>query len=134
MYYIVIQWFNSIDLRLPKYIKENRTQFFNDATPSWADIQPLIVENMETLLLEVHKSNEEESDPVHIGRFNLSQASSRGRNRPSKSRAAPPRSRFCKICKNSGKEEKIFKSHWVTQCNTLTQTQKKNRMYLISDN
>ena len=123
--FIVIQWLNSIDPRLPKYIKENRTQWFNDATPSWADIQPLIVENMETLLLEVHKSNEEESDPVRIGKFNLSQASSRGRNRLSKSRAAPPRSRFCDICKNSGKEERIFKSHWVTQCHTLSAASKQ---------
>ena len=53
--FIVIQWLNSIDLRFPKHIKENRTQWFNDATPFWADIQPFIVENMETLLLEVHK-------------------------------------------------------------------------------
>ena len=49
--FIIIQWLNSIDLRLPKHIKENRTHWFNDTTPSWADIQPLIVENMETLLL-----------------------------------------------------------------------------------
>ena len=42
-----------------------------------------------------------------------------------KSRAAPPPSRFCDICKNSGKEERIFKSHWVTQCNTLSAAAKQ---------
>ena len=76
---------------------------------------------METLPLEVHKCSEEESDPVHIGRFNSSQtSSSRGRSRLPWSRAVPPYSRFCEICKNSGKEEKVFKSHWVTQCNSLS--------------
>ena len=106
--FIVIQWLNSIDPRLPKHIKENRTQWFNDATPSWADIQPLIVENMETLLLKVHKCSEEESDSVRIGRFNSLQTScSRDRSCLHQSRAVPPCSRFCEICKNSAKSSNL---------------------------
>ena len=75
--FIVIQWLNSIDPRLPKHIKENRTQWFNDTTPSWADIQPLIVDNMETLLLECSKNSEEDLETARIGRFGSSQSSSR---------------------------------------------------------
>ena len=76
---------------------------------------------METLLLEVNKCSEEESDPVRVGRLNSSQTpSSRDRGHLLWSQAVPPSSRFCEICKNSGKEEKVFKSHWVTQCNSLS--------------
>ena len=104
---IIIQWLNSINPRLPKHIKENRTQWLNDATPSWANVQPLIVKNMEILLLEVHKCSEKESDPIRIGRFNSLQTStSRGRSHLPQSRAVPPCSRFCEISKNSGKERK----------------------------
>ena len=76
--FIVIQWLNSIDSRLPKHIKENRTQWFNDVTPSWADTQSIIIENMETLLLECNKT-EDDTETACIGRFNSVQSPSRGR-------------------------------------------------------
>ena len=76
---------------------------------------------METLLLEVHKCSKKESDPVCVRKLNTSQTpSSRDRGCLRQSRAVQPRSRFCEISKNSGEEEKVFKSHWVTQCNSLS--------------
>ena len=123
--FIVIQWLNSIDPRLPKHIKENRTQWFNDTTPSWADIQPLIVDNLETLLLECSKNSDEDLETARIGRFNSSQSSSRNRGRFNKSRNTQSRNKFCEICKHAGKDERVYKSHWVTQCNTLSPAAKQ---------
>ena len=76
--FIVIQWLNSIDSRLPKHNKENRTQCFNEDTPSYAYIQHVILENMEMLLLECNKT-EDDTETACIGRFNSFQSSSRGR-------------------------------------------------------
>ena len=123
--FIVIQWLNSIDPRLPKHIKENRTQWFNDTTPSWSDIQPLIVENMETLLLECSKNSDEDQETARIGKFSSSQSNTRTRGRFNKPKNTQSRSKFCEICKHAGKEEKVYKSHWVTQCNALSQAAKQ---------
>ena len=118
--FIVIQWLNSIDPNLAKHIKENRTQWFTENTPSWADIQPLIVDNMETLLLECNKTEEDLETP-RIGKFVSS-----NRNKFQNSRSTNyKKTKFCEICKHAGKEERIFKSHWVSQCNSLSTAAKK---------
>ena len=122
--FIVIQWLNSIDPRLPKHIKENRTQWFNDDTPTWADIQSLIVDNIETLLLECNKTADDSSDSARIGRFNSSR---KRENHVRKTYNSRPQSsnKFCEICKNAGKEERIYTSHWVTRCNSLSNAAKQ---------
>ena len=120
--FIVIQWLNSIDPRLPKHIKENRTQWFNDDTPTWEDIQSLIVDNIETLLLECNKSNDEIVDSARIGRFNPSRQ--RG-NQNKRTNNTPQNKKFCEICKNAGKEETVYTSHWVTKCRSLSNAAKQ---------
>ena len=121
--FIVIKWLNSIDPRLPKHIKENRTHWFNDITPTGADIQSLIVDNMETLLLECDKDNEELLDSGRIGRFNSSR--NRGGQIKRNNGRLLNRNKLCEICKNAGKDKEIYTSHWVTQCRSLSNAAKQ---------
>ena len=132
--FLVIQWLNSIDSKLPKHIKENRTQWFNERTPSWADIQPTIVENMEALLLECNKKGDDDDEPARIGRFNSSRGRGTGRGgrynnqtRSDRTQGAQPlnQNKFCEICKHAGKDERVYKSHWVSKCNSLSSAAKQ---------
>ena len=121
--FIVIQWLNSIDPKLPKHIKENRTQWFNDETPTWADIQSLIVDNIDTLLLECNRTGEDAIDSARIGQFNSQKK--RGNMTKNINTRTQYRSRFCEICKNAGKEEAVYTSHWVTRCRSLSNAAKQ---------
>ena len=116
--FIVIQWLNSIDPKLTKHIQENRTQWFNDETPTWADIQSLIVDNIETLLLECNRTCVDATDSARIGRF-YSQKK-RGNMMKNNNTRTQYRSKFCEICKTAGKEEAVYTSHWVTMCRSLS--------------
>ena len=119
--FIVIQWLNSINPKLAKHIKENRTQWFTETSPSWADLQPMIVDNMETLLLECNRT-EEDLDTPRIGKVTSFYKNRFPNSKPTSTKKS---NKFCEICKHAGKDERVFKSHWVTQCNSLSAAAKQ---------
>ena len=74
---ITIQWLKSINIDLPKHIKDRHSHLFTDDKPNWSDLQPDFVKMMDTLLAEVE--NKDMSDQsARIGRVGRGRVSGEG--------------------------------------------------------